>query len=312
MTPAPPTPAVGVIIARFQVPELHRAHHDLIRAVQARHGKVLLLLGCARVRVTRRNPLDFFCRERMLKKAYPDIPVLAVSDQPSDAGWSAEVDARIAEAAGDEPALLYGSRDSFIPHYRGRFPTQELEASHAISGTQLRKDASEAVRSEKGFRMGLIYAAFQRYPTSYQTVDALPWRRQADATGRQTGPVEVLLGRKFADGNLWRFVGGFVTPQDASLEVAAAREAMEETGLALHTPVYLFSARVDDWRYRDETDGICTAVFALPYFHGPAKAGDDLDGVDWFPVDTLSPDLLVPEHAALWERAKAGLLRVAT
>lgn len=306
------TPQVGVIVARFQVPQLHKGHHDLIRAVQARHRKVLILLGCARTRVTRHNPLDFFARERMLKQAYPDIPVLAVSDHRSDHVWSAEVDGRIAEATGDEPALLYGSRDSFIPHYHGRHPTQEVGAAYALSGTQLRKDASEAVRSEKGFRMGVIYAAFQRFPTAYPTVDVLPWRRQAEGgEGRRTGPLEVLLGRKFSDGATWRFVGGFVTPQDESLELAAMREATEETGLALHPPTYLFSARVEDWRYRDETDGICTAVFAAAYFHGAAKAGDDLNGVDWFPCDRLSPDLLVPEHAPLWERAKAGVQRVA-
>ena len=36
---------VGVIVGRFQVPELHRMHHDLIQSVIDRHEKVYIFLG---------------------------------------------------------------------------------------------------------------------------------------------------------------------------------------------------------------------------------------------------------------------------
>ena len=36
---------VGVIVGRFQVPELHFAHRDLIESVMAKHGKTIIVLG---------------------------------------------------------------------------------------------------------------------------------------------------------------------------------------------------------------------------------------------------------------------------
>lgn len=313
MTSKTRAPAVGVIIARFQVPDLHEAHHKLIREVRLRHRKVLILLGCARTRVTRRNPLDFFSRQRMLAEAYPDLVVLPVSDHPSDAEWSIQVDRIVEDATGGESALLYGSRDSFIPYYSGRHPTEELEESFTVSGSQIRKDVSEEVRSEPHFRMGVVYAAFQRHVVSYQAVDVLVWRRRradGDGEGPATGPLEVLLGQKTTDSGRWRFVGGFVSPDDGSLEAAAAREANEETSLTLHSPAYLFSHRVDDWRYRREADGIMTAVFAAEYQWGAPKAGDDLSDVRWFVAEDVDPDRdLMPDHAGMWAQAVAALRR---
>jgi len=312
MTPKTDTPTVGVIIARFQVPDLHEAHRDLIAFVRSRHEKVLVLLGCAKTRVTRRNPLDFPIRHRMLTDAYPDLVVLAIADHPSDAEWSRNVDAEIDKATGGKAALLYGSRDSFIPHYHGRHATQEMEESHSVSGKQMRKAVSEVVWAESHFRMGVVYAAFQRHPTSYQAVDVLIWRRRredADGDGPATGPLEVLLGQKPTDSGRWRFVGGFVDPRDDSLETAARREAREEAGdITLGDAAYLFSHRVDDWRYRREADKILTSVFAVEFLWGAPKADDDLSAVRWATVADVDPERdLMPDHAGMWGKAAAAL-----
>ena len=312
MTPKTNTPTVGVIIARFQVHDLHEAHHELIAYVRSRHPTVLVLLGCAKTRVTRRNPLDFPIRHRMLGDAYKDLMVLSIADHPSDDAWSRNVDAEIDKATGGKAALLYGSRDSFIPHYHGAHATQEMNESHSVSGKKMRKKVSEKVWGEKFFRMGVIYSAFQRHPTSFQAVDALIWRqgrRRADGEGPATGPLELLLGQKPTDSGRWRFIGGFVDPKDASQEAAAKREAREEAGdLNLGDAKYLFSHRVDDWRYRLEKDKILTSVIAVEFLWGAPRAGDDISAVRWTVVADVDPERdLMPDHAGMWDQAVDAL-----
>ena len=48
-------PDVGIIVARFQVHELHDAHRDLINSVLDRHDRVIIFLGLSEVRNTKRN-----------------------------------------------------------------------------------------------------------------------------------------------------------------------------------------------------------------------------------------------------------------
>ena len=307
---AQPAEEVGVIIGRFQTPRLHPAHHDLIKAAFARHGKVIIILGCAPIKLSKRDPLDFMSREIMLKKAYPAAVIVAAEDMPSDERWSAEIDAAIRRVVGPATARLYGSRDSFIPHYHGRYPTTELPSSREVSATQIREEEAKRVRGDEAWRVGIIYATSQRFLISYQCVDAIIWRPRCKPgwSDKGRGPVEaieVLLGHKDTDppGSL-RFIGGFVDPADESLEAAAAREAWEETGKALtfFSCDYISSHRVQDWRYRREKDKIMTAVFTLELLSGEATAADDISALKWVELDQVG-DLLVEEHRPLWPKA---------
>lgn len=287
----------GVIIGRFQVPELHKGQRRTIEDVLTRHRTVIILVGVSPVKGGRINPLDFETRAMMIRSAFPKAIIHPIRDYPSDVEWSNNVDSTIQTIIGDKQAILYGSRDSFIPHYQGRYKTIELPARVDMSGTEARKAASDAVRAEKGFRVGIIYGAWHNYPTSFQTVDAIIHKAETN---------EILLGRKATDPiGKWRFIGGFVSPEDPSLEAAAMREAMEETGgLGLEKAVYLFSMRVDDWRYRKERDKIMTAVFRVPYVFGQPRPTDDIDALQWFGVPMFDPKTLVAEHIPLWEEAK--------
>ena len=128
------TPAdVGIVIGRWQIHELHEAHRDVIDTVRAKHDRVLIFVGLSPLRNTSRNPLDFNTRKKMIQETYPDIEVYYVEDNPSDKVWSKNLDREIEKWLKPfQKAVIYGSRDSFIPHYSGRYPVVELEATKYI------------------------------------------------------------------------------------------------------------------------------------------------------------------------------------
>lgn len=290
-----PSADIGVIVGRFQVHELHAGHRDLIETVRARHQKVAIALGSTPGVLGGRNgPLDYESRRQMIQDAYPDVSVLSIKDRPDDVDWSSDLDALISSVFEIGSVLLYGSRDSFAPSYSGRYSVVELAEASRISGTEIRASISNRVRSSADFRHGVVYAAHNRFPVAYPTVDVAVTKRPSR---------EVLLVRKRTDlAGRWRFVGGFVDPRrDRSLEAAAAREAAEEIPeVSLSGLRYVGSHAVDDWRYRSEADSIITSLFIGEFQWGAAKAGDDVHEARWFKVDQLA-DVLIPEHQPLGE-----------
>ena len=287
---------IGVIVGRFQVDELHDGHRNLIDSVIANHDKVLIFLGVAPAINTRNNSLDYKTRELMLQETYPGITIQPIKDVNNDEQWSKTLDTKIREAFAIGEVTLYGSRDGFIQAYKGQFPTIQLQDRFKISGSEIRKALSTKVISNKFFRQGLISAAFSRYPISYTTVDA----------AIMDGHGNLLLARKKIDPKgKWRFIGGFVdAKKDESLEEAVKREVMEETGsLGVGEPDYIGSAAVEDWRYRNEVDGIITSFFAIPYIFGKPTATDDIDEIQWFDINKLIASegfQIVDEHKVLF------------
>ena len=230
---------LAVIIGRFQVHRLHQAHCDIIETVLNNHKKVILFLGVTSVMGSSSNPLDFASRKLMIQEKYPNIIVLSLPDTRDDETWSKNIDHRIREVFQIGKPLLYGSRDSFIPYYKGQFDTAELEQEIYISGTETRRQISEEVKSSPEWRAGVIYGSYNRYPISYQTVDVAVFNE--DET-------KVLLAKKPGE-DKYRFIGGFVNPTDLTLENAAIREFMEEAGGAeISITSFIGSFRINDWR----------------------------------------------------------------
>jgi len=290
---------VGVIVARFQVAELHEAHKELIDYVIDRHAKTIIFLGLSHLKGTINNPLDYRPRRQMLLEAYPpakypNLDIAYIRDVNDNALWSKQLDDNISHLTDvNDTVLLYGGRDSFITSYEGGLDTQELESAQYLSGSEIRKLIGEAPKANKDFRAGAIWATFQRYPSICPTVDVAVIDK---------GENRLLLARKENE-RYYRFVGGFVSPDDDSFEAAARRELYEETFLTA-TLERVGSFKIDDWRYRAETDKIITTFYIGWYLHGAARANDDIAQVKWWDIDYILEDInikmyIAPEHYGL-------------
>lgn len=296
--------SVGVIIARFQVHELHIGQKQLIDSVLERHKTVIILLGVAPILGSKKNPLDYIARSQMIRAAYSEeelqklncnLIIDKIPDNRCNFKWSAEVEKRIREIVPRGTVTLYGSRDSFISSYKGTFETMELETNIFISGTEVRRDVCTEIKASPYFRRGVIAGTSNRWDSGLPTVDAAIYKD----TGKGT---EFLLARK-PDEVLHRFVGGFYDPRkDFSYEQTCRREVLEETGLEIADPRYIVSLQINDWRYAGEGDKVITTFFWCKYVFGTPKPQDDIAELQWFSAPELAKDpssFIIEEHVPL-------------
>lgn len=287
---------IGTLVARFQSSRLHQGHLNLINEVLKNHKKVIVFIGVSRVQNTKKNPLDFASREKMLREIYGNqLIVIPIMDQRCNKTWSNMVDNKIQEIFPDKKAVIYGSRDSFIGSYNGKNPVIELEPSGDYNATNIRAEVARETLSSEDFRAGVIYANYNHRAVTFPTVDVCAYNENG----------EILLAKK-PNENLWRFVGGFVDRDDVSYEEAALREFKEETGgnCIVGKPRYITSQKVDDWRYKNEESGIMTTLYLVERSRGFAKASDDIATVQWIPIREFSNyngirTKIMPEHREL-------------
>ena len=288
---------IGALVGRFQVHELHEAHKYLIDQVAKNHKKVILFLGVPKVVGTKKNPLDFDTRKRMIQHHYPDIVILALPDFGDDRRWSSELDKRVKEVYPIGEVLLYGGRDSFIPYYKsggGHFDCKELdEYGTFVSGTEVRKMVSEQVKDSADFRSGVIYQSYNQYPKVHPCVDV--------AILDESEEKVLLAKRPFEDG--WRFIGGFSKPTDVSYEHTVRRKISEDAGrnLSTNNPRYIGSCQIPDWRYQSEEDKILSILFITKKQFGRIDPSDDVSELKWWDISELEKDekIITKEHKIL-------------
>ena len=289
---------IGALCGRFQVHELHQAHRYIIDQVVDNHKKVILFLGVTKTAGTKKNPLDFETRKRMIQKHYPDITIISLPDFGDDKRWSQEMDKRIREIYPVGDVLMYGGRDSFIPYYKnggGQFHCKELEQHTFVSGTEVRKIVSEQVKESSDFRAGVIYQSYNQFPKVHPCVDIVPFSE--DGT-------KILLARKPNEDG-WRFIGGFAHPNDQSYEITAKRKLREEAGpIEVGDVRYVTSLKVDDWRYRSEEDKILTILFKCKYVFGSIEPSQEISELKWFDLKEFNKNDMVAEHKELIEILK--------
>lgn len=272
---------IGILVGRFQVHELHEAHHYLIKQVTENHKKVILFLGVAKTTGTKKNPLDFETRKRMIQKHYPNITILSLPDFGNDKKWSQEMDLRIKEIFPIGNILMYGGRDSFIPFYKkggGHFDCKELDQYTFVSGTEVRKNISEQVKDSSDFRAGVIYQSYNQYPKVHPYVNVAIFNEDN----------KILLSKKPNEDG-WRFLGGFSHPNDESYEHTARRKVISDAGkIEIGDIQYLTSMKIDDWRYRQEEDKILTILFTSKYVFGRIDPSEEISELRWFDLKWIA------------------------
>jgi len=263
---------VGVIVGRFQVDDLHEGHKKLLDTVKKRHNRLIIFVGISPCKCTYNNPLDFASRRIMLQEYYPEATILYINDIHSDELWSEDLDNKILNLIGPEQTVrLYGSRDSFIPYYHGKFPVEELIQETYYSGSVIRKQLASKARSTTDFRAGAIWAMQNQWPGPKVTIDVAIFNDEH---------TRILLGRKKKE-DKYRIIGGFVQNEE-SFETTVLREAFEETNLKLSYPQYIGSFPIDDWRYKGERDKITTVLYIATIEEGKPEPNDDIHELRWF------------------------------
>lgn len=288
--------SVGVIIARFQVHELHEGHHYVVNQVAKNHRKIIIFLGVPQFIGTKKNPLDFDTRKKMVQSSYPEAVIVALPDNRDNHKWAQELDKRIREVYPHGDVLLYGSRDSFIPYYvhnGGKFQTKELEPLGTFAGTDVRKMISEEVKNSVDFRSGVIYHAYNLYPRVIPTVDIAPLN--SDNT-------KVLLGKKW-DEDKFRFIGGFVIPTDKNITTTLRRIFYKETSENCEPSNFelIDTVQIDDWRFRGEEDKIMTSFYTCQIAFGNIQPSDDIVELKWVDINSDLGKMIVEEHHCLTE-----------
>jgi bifunctional NMN adenylyltransferase/nudix hydrolase len=291
---------VGVIVAKFQLPYLHKTFEDIIGHIWEEHDSILIVICLNPLLSSNENPLDLKTREMMIREQfpyndYPDIDFAFVKDVQSDDIWSSNLDHIIGDKIGiGQTVTIYADKDRVIDVYTGKHPTQVIEPERIVNIAEMRKKFVNKPVRNRDFRAGVFWKAQNAYPCGFPTVDVAIIDENSDGRRR------ILLGRKKNETN-FRFVGGFFDPEkDKSFEDTARREAFEETGLDVSDVRYIGSSVVDDWRYKDEPNCIVTSLFYAKYTQGRPQADDDLDEVRWYQISELHHSMLVKEHIPLY------------
>jgi bifunctional NMN adenylyltransferase/nudix hydrolase len=288
-------PSYGVVVGRFQVNDLHDGHMELFRQVRTRHNGVIVFVGVHPAGLTKDNPLDFETRRRMIQAKFPDFTVLPLMDVRNDEMWSEQLDKAIASVVTFGDATLYGGRDSFVPHYKGRYTPVELTLPLEVSkikGTDIRNALSNTVIESSEFRAGMIYASAHLWPVLLPTVDIAIFT---------TDYVNILLGRKDTDPEgKYRFIGGHAERKRPTYEADARSEVFEETSLDPHKMQYIGSALIPDWRYSTPDRAVKTSFFTTTVTSQGATASDDIVEVRWFKTEALVAGNIVDTHQPLF------------
>jgi bifunctional NMN adenylyltransferase/nudix hydrolase len=297
----------GAVIGRFQVDQLHFGHMLLLLEARSRHDKLIVFIGDRNTPPTATNPLSFQLRQAMIKAFMPDAIIVRLWDHPSNEVWSKELDELVNLYTND--VTFYTGRDSFKPYYSGKFEVVSLDFGHDdITATEIRNSLKSIPEYPDNimqyFRAGVIHARNTAWHRTHQTVDMALIRYD------MLNGLEVCLVRKPGE-TQWQFPGGFVD-RGETFEEAAAREMIEETGLASSVDWdYMASVMIDDWRLRGVHDADHRTVLMMGFtFSKEAPVPqDDVEEAKFFNLLKLfnDNDIVKSNHMILLERLQKTL-----
>jgi bifunctional NMN adenylyltransferase/nudix hydrolase len=158
--------SLGVVVGRFQLPTLHPGHRELLDLVTMSHEQTLVVCGYDKawpqVKDLSRQPYPLEVQKQIVQSCYPNVLLGAIPDSGGRPElWSTMLDEIVAGVASEAGAILYGSRDSFIPLYTGKFPIREIPTHGDYSATAVREQYANVLLNNELFRQGWLAAVAQ-------------------------------------------------------------------------------------------------------------------------------------------------------
>ena len=157
---------VGIIVGRFQVPDLTKGHRGLFSKAFNECEKLIVFIGETKNgKITPHDPLPYEPRANMIvefflnrygKGKIPQIyKIVDIGDYPK---WVEDLDSKIQSLMNlelieeSDDINIYGSRDSVAEKYKengGKYKTCVVqEVGTGISGTEVRKNIWESYKPD--------------------------------------------------------------------------------------------------------------------------------------------------------------------
>jgi len=305
---------LGVLIGRFQVPEMHEGHRYIIHRMLEQCDEVLVLFGSANRARSVKNPYTYQERKKSAMQYFPEIHTAPLNDYLyNDSQWMADVAATI-EAVRSQisydfedsvKVLLYGHHKDGND-YLNWFPQYEyvnINSDIDISGTEVRNSIMHMLPET-------VQADMQYFAKERETFRSYPYPEAlniccGDAVVECLGHI-LLIKRKSTPGaGNWALPGGHKNTNETFLQ-CAVRELYEETNLRVPEPVLLGS--IKSTRLFDNpkrSSGIPKLTLAVHMVVKPnpdgslprANGSDDAAETRWVPIaDVLNKYHLHDDH----------------
>jgi len=304
---------IAVIYAPFQTPSLRGYHEETIRDILKDHNITIITLPVNRVPFSKNAPLDFTMRMEMIEDRFiGKVLIVPVTQKKYLWDQTNTLEQAVIKTLSDHyieynpQAIHFFSDRTQPPLYwltaRTNFLYHEVTSRNFVIKNPYWPITDECDSMEL-FRRGVIYGLNKQFPINYPTVDI--------AVSRVfRGKLQYLLAKKPGERG-WRFAGGFKDRGDVSLEFAVLREGGEELlrkgvnpNEVFTKPLYICSMNVNDWRYRDNPDGIITTFFEINFLgtDDQLEAGDDLANggmIQWWDLEAILDADMEGEHVNL-------------
>ena len=135
---------IGIIVGRFQVPELHPGHLHLIKFALDNFEEVHAVIGVTKGdKLDQKNPLPYEAREIMILETFPELfgKLHTIEDIGNYPVWVQKLDEILEPLAKDGVIHIIGSRDSVATRYKefgGKHEIAIIEPLECFSGTGAR------------------------------------------------------------------------------------------------------------------------------------------------------------------------------
>lgn len=175
---------IGILVGRFQVPELTKGHIGLLEKILSKVSKLVIFIGDTKDgRIDTHDPLSFEIRRNMIYQELNSslkfidnknkVLILRLVDVGDFKKWTQKLDwiidhlIELGILNNSEEIIMFGSRDSFIFGYKennGKRSIEEIkEIGENISGTKEREKIYNSIPLDcSEFRKGIIWGIKKR------------------------------------------------------------------------------------------------------------------------------------------------------